>query len=803
MNQPARAASAGIAFASEAPPGFAGLAAPREALVDIYFGGRKVGEALALTGPGRLRLRSPDEVLARLPDLIGTPEVRAALSADLPTNGQAVCSVSNSGDCGVIAPQVLGIIYDEDHFRVDIFVNPRFLRVSGGGDGGYLPLPEGPASITSSFGAAASGTVGGSSAYNLQNRTIIGLRNARVRANMSIASNLGFVVDDLVAEVDRRSERYSAGLFWAPGNEFTGQRRIAGLGVGTQFDTWLREDELHGTPLIIFLNQSARVELLVDGRLVSSRSYAAGNIAIDTSALPDGAYPVLLRIHDSSGSVHEERRFFVKNAQIAPSGHPIFYAYGGLLANTRRNHPVSLSRTFYYQAGAALRLANDLALDASILGTQHKAILEAGGWLIEGRTQLRAAGLVSSAGDSGALLEVASGGHGPLSASLDVRRIWSSNGRALIPLPAHVDSFGLMPPTGVQLANGSYTQATGSLSLSLGRAYLSLVGSFRKDRHLKADYSIGPSVNWPLVTRNRVQLAFEASAQRTRSSTAAFAGLKMLFSAKRVSMIGTAGQGYEEDRGDGGRKIARSVGSLSAQYSYEDSERTSFNAEAGVDRDTTSSTVHAGGTVDGRLGDLRADLLHNLEGRGGTQYNIAYQSAVALNARTAAFGGRDLEQSALVVAVTGDAPDASFDVLVDEVPRGEVKPGQRLSLFVPGYRTYKVRLVARAALPVSYDSASRDVTLYPGNVRSLVWAAQSYFTVFGQAVSPDGVRIADALVQTPRGVGETDSDGYFQVDARENDSIIVQRGDASRCRIDLAKLAVKGDFASVGKVICR
>ena len=267
--------------------------------------------------------------------------------------------------------------------------------------------------------------------------------------------------------------------------------------------------------------------------------------------------------------MHEERRFFVKNAQIAPSGHPIFYAYGGLLANTRRNHPVSLSRTFYYQAGAALRLANDLALDASILGTQHKAILEAGGWLIEGRTQLRAAGLVSSAGDSGALLEVASGGHGPLSASLDVRRIWSSNGRALIPLPAHVDSFGLMPPTGVQLANGSYTQATGSLSLSLGRGYLSLVGSFRKDRHLKADYSIGPSVNWPLVTRNRVQLAFEASAQRTRSSTAAFAGLKMLFSAKRVSMIGTAGQGYEEDRGDGGRKIARSVGSLSAQYSYE------------------------------------------------------------------------------------------------------------------------------------------------------------------------------------------------------------------------------------------
>jgi len=696
---------------------------------------------------------------------------------------------------------MIGIIYDEDHFRVDVFVNPRFLSTLPSTHEGYLPAPDSSLSLTNSIGLAASGTVGGSSLFNVQNRTVVALRNARLRTNTSVASHLGLVVDDFVGEVDSKDLRYSAGLFWTPGNDFTGHRRIIGAGFGTQFDTWADHDSVYGTPLVVFLAEPARVELLVDGRLITSRSYPAGNNDIDTSALPTGSYSVVLRIHQSNGSVREETRFFVKVAQVAPIGHPIFYAYGGLLASTRSYHGVRPSSTAYYQAGAAWRLTNSFALDVTALGTQHKAIVEGGGWLLRGPARLRAAGLVSTGGDAGALLQLSTGGQGPINIVFDLRRIWSRDGKPLIPLPTDIDTFGSTPLTSVQLATGSYTQATASVGLRLGSGYLSILGSYRKDRHFASDYSVGPSINLPVITRNRLQLVFDASAQRTRTTTSAFAGFRLLVTSGRMSVVGTLGHSYQENGGS--RSRSRAVGSVTAQYSAQNQDGTLVNLEGGADRTVDASVIHAGGTIDSRVGDLRADVSHNLEGRGGTQYGVAFQSGMAVARHGAIWGGRDIDQSALVVSVQGDAAETTFQVLVNEVARGYVKAGHRLSLFVPAYRTYKVRLVPTAASAVTYDTAAREVTLYPGNVRPLVWRAQSYFTIFAQAMTPKGLPIANALVQTAKSVAETDANGYFQIDVHHDDSIMIAKADEPACRVKLGRFTLKDGFASIGKVICQ
>ena len=148
------------------------------------------------------------------------------------------------------------------------------------------------------------------------------------------------------------------------------------------------------------------------------------------------------------------------------------------------------------------------------------------------------------------------------------------------------------------------------------------------------------------------------------------------------------------------------------------------------------------------------------------------------------------------------APGVVFDVLVDGAPRGQVRIGQRLSLFVPGYRTYHVRLVPRDAAAVDVDSAPRDVTLYPGNVQPLDWTIASYMTLVAQAVSSDGAPIADALVQSAKSVGETDSSGFFQLDVRSGDAVTIVRG-GSTCEVALPRLAVHKEFASVGTVTCQ
>jgi len=431
-------------------------------------------------------------------------------------------------------------------------------------------------------------------------------------------------------------------------------------------------------------------------------------------------------------------------------------------------------------------------------------MVQVGGWFLTGPARVRAAGLLSTAGDRGALLQASAMGLGALNISFDVRRIWSADGKPLIPLSQQLDTFDGSAPTGVQLASGSYTQATGSVGLRFGDGYLTMVGSYRKDRDLPADYSIGPTVNWPIISRNQLQIVLEASAQKTRTTSAAFVGARISFASGALTTLSTVGGSFQNARDGLQPSRARAVSTFTAQYSHQTSGETLISYEGGLDRNIDTSALRGGGTVYSRLGNLRANVLHNLEGQGGSQYDLSFQSGFALGAGSAAaWGARSPEPSTIVVSLDGDASDAQFNVMIDDVARGRVRLGERFSVFVPSYRTYKVRLAPVDAPAVSFDTASRDVTLYPGNVKSLRWRADTTFALFAQAISLEGVPISNALVQTAKSVSETDDNGYFQIDIRQGDEITVGKANEASCHIGLEKIAVQNDFASIGRVICK
>ena len=784
---------------TEVPTEFAALERPRELLVDLYFGSKKIGETWIVARPGSFRFRDPSEVLKLVPDLKPTPQLAEGLAGDLDTHAGVACAEGQTQGCGRLEPRTVGAIFDEQRFRLDLFVNPEFLEIAGSSPG-YLPVPVRALSFTSSIGGALAGSTTRRTNYNVQNRTIVGFGNARLRTDSSVASGLGLVVDDLVAEVDTRRHRYSGGLFWAPGVDLTGRRRIAGLGFTTQFDT--REDSqgLEATPLVVFLRQASRVEVLIDGRLVTSQTYEAGNRSIDVSSLPDGSYPVVLRVREPDGSVRDERRFFVKNAAIAPLGEPVYFAYAGLLANTRANRPISLSKTLYYQVGTAWRLNEVLAVDLAVLGTKDKAIGQAGAWLFTDVARVRAAALASLNGDKGLLLQLGSAGAGALNFSFDLRRVWSRSGQPLIPLPNYVDTFGSTPLIGGQSSSGSYAQASGSVSLAIGEALVGITGTYRRDRGAKADYGIGPSISWPVINRGGIQVVLAADAQRSRETTAAFGGVRVFFSRGSFSTLSTTGYASVQSRG--GRDRGRNVGSFSAQWSHFDEDRSQLGLEAAVQRDVETTVARANARADTRLGNARADVLHNLEGRGGTQYGLSFQTGVASSGRAIELGGRDLNQSAIIASLDGSS-DAAFDVLVDDAVRGRVGAGSRLPIFLEAYRSYRVRLRPLAGSAVAFDGAEKLITVYPGNVQQVRWTADKVVTVFGQAVDQGGKPLVDASIALARGIGQTDANGFFQVDASLGETLVLTSAAGGTCKVPLAGLEAGSDYARVGRVICK
>lgn len=243
------------------------------------------------------------------------------------------------------------------------------------------------------------------------------------------------------------------------------------------------------------------------------------------------------------------------------------------------------------------------------------------------------------------------------------------------------------------------------------------------------------------------------------------------------------------------------VGGLSANYLYEDSSRTQLSTGGGIERGIDSTVAHGGATLYSRYGNVRADLLKSLEDHGDLQYGFTLQSAVAVSSGAIGLGSRDLDDSAVIIQVSGSG-SSTFQVFVNDMPYGRVRAGGQLPIHLQPYRTYDVRVRPERAAAVTVDGAPQNVTLYPGSVRVLRWAAHSYFTAFGQAVGSDGSPIGHAMIQAPHSIGETDSNGYFQVDVSDGEAVTLTSG-GLRCGFAISGDNPEKDLVSLGKVLCK
>jgi hypothetical protein len=157
----------------------------------------------------------------------------------------------------------------------------------------------------------------------------------------------------------------------------------------------------------------------------------------------------------------------------------------------------------------------------------------------------------------------------------------------------------------------------------------------------------------------------------------------------------------------------------------------------------------------------------------------------------------------MILSLSGEKSDASYLVLVDDTDRGHLHAGGRLSLFMPAYRTYRVRLLPKESTAAEVDPQPREVTLYPGNVATLNWRAERYVTLFAQAISSAGRPITRALVQTGRNVAETDDQGYFQINVSRGGLLRFSRSGSALCNVAAPAFATNQELLSAGKVVCQ
>ena len=785
-------------LSTSAPEGFEALAGERELVLDAYYGGRKLGPVQVTFSPGLVRLHDPQSLADLVPDVARNAELVRFLSGSLPANVALACGRAKSEGCGFLAAGRYGVIVDEERFRLDIFISPDLLTKPDPGAAQFLPPPENEPSLVSLFGLTASGSGRGGETLHLQNRSIASFGAMRLRSDSSVSSDTGLTFDNLTLEADRGDWRYAGGLFWAPGGDLIGRRKIMGVGVSTQLDTRQNKEALLGTPVSIFLQQPAKVDLIIDGRVASSRIYPAGNRLVDTTSLPDGSYDLIVRIQEDGRPPRQEQRFFSKGSVMAPEGRPLYSVFAGLLPSSGRGLSLD-GDTVFYEASAAFRLSTALGIDAAILGTQDKAILQGGATYHLPWAQIRVAGLVSSSADYGGVLRISSVGKGPFSMSFDLRKVVSDDGRPLLPVTVSRGTFSEDPDTGFG-DRGSYTQALSILGYRLGQANLRLTGIYRRNAFEKANYSIGAAIDLPVVRTSRWDIVLQADARRTERDFASFIGARFLINCGNLAFSGSGGLLHQSERPGANDEL---VGEVQGAWYRETAGHSQIAGDVAAGRDVDGSYARASAYARTPLLNARADLLQQFGDHRTTQYAATIDGGIVLGKSGIAIAGREMNDTAVMVAVHGNDAEQLFDVLVDEVPRGSVADGEQLALFLEPYKIYGIRLRPRGDGISSFDTASKSVTLYPGNVARIEWDVTPLVILFGRAVGRDGKPVGNADIIGNHGIGRTDAEGYFQIETNRGDELRLSRGGAASCEMIVGALKPVQGLASAGDVTCR
>ncbi len=789
--------------AVDMPAGFAGLAETQHVVADMMFGGRRIGQFEIEASPGHLRILHPDAVVAAISGVTDAAALTVALSGSLDTNARYLCDPRAAG-CERPHPDVAAIVFDARRFVATIVINPRLLVVREVVADRYLVPGRDAPSLVDSIGGALAGGDGQRALYAIRNRAIVAFGPARLASEASYSSGQGASLDTLVAQLDRGDVRYTAGVTYAPGADLVGRRRIVGVGVASQFDTRTDRTVMTGTPLVVFLSQRARVDLSAGGRLVSSHDYEAGNQTLDTSGLPDGSYPVEIRIQEIGGAARTEQRFFTKSAGLPPPGRTLFFADAGLIAVDRPGALLAVGRIPLATIGAARRLGTRLAWDAAVMATDRKLLAEIGASWFTDAFQARAALLGSSDGDTGALLAANSASGGRIGYAIDLRHVGTHGRRPLIPLDTVIgDAFSLetVQTEARQFDATSYTQLSATLSARIARAQLGLSGYWRRDAGRSTSYAIGPTLHVPLLQRRRAQLTVDGSFAETDRGRSVTVGLRFQLLGERSSLTASAGaQTGESGSGRHLAGLAEIGGAL-----QRDVLGGRLDAAGLVQQGSDGTLVQGGIDQRGPTGYLAANVTHRADrAESGTQYGLTVQTVAVATRGALAIGARDQNDAAIVVRIGGPARGTRFQVLLDDAPVGVIRPGGRLAISLAPYRRYTVRVRPIGGALVAFDAQPRVVDVFPGSVAALRWTASPVLALFGRLVRPDGRPVADADVAATGGaIAATDGQGWFQIQAAGDAVLSARTGDGTTCRATLSARATDKDYTALGAVPCR
>ncbi|MCX5783279.1 MAG: TcfC E-set like domain-containing protein [Elusimicrobia bacterium] len=763
------------------PSGFENLVKEYKTVVDIYFGGQRVGSAVAKINLNSIAFENPREVAELIPHVSDIETISSKLGETITFSSVSQCVYEK------LRTEPLCIAYDGNVFRADIFIAPRFLSEQNDVFPTHLPVPDTGFSSILRLNAAGIHSNKTDSEYNLRGRGILAYDESYLSSLVS-RTQKNTLVEDILAETRRGDIGYRAGFFPIQNLKVIAQQEIAGIGFFSNLETRLDLDSSYGSKIMTYLPFRSQVNIKKDGRLISSAVYEAGNQTIDTSYLPYGAYNITLEIINPSGQKTEEEYFFVKSERLPPRDTPLVWGSAGYLQDRtelRGTFPKATNIPIF-NFGGAKRWSDYFSFYCSVLTADNAAFLETG-MNIENRFFYMGNNFLGSPEGDFGVSAFFSGRFDNFVPSLYLRKIWHGSG-------GHSENARKFDP----IKNESM-QASVDISYMLNKLYLSARANVTEGTSGETLYSYGPSLRWNVWQRGRKLAMFTIDAVKTNYETIISLRLNVSILGDKWIFFGNVEESARESKG-----------SDDINYSPKTAEKLIWQ-----DRDIMGGEfeAQAGHAYDNKHSANAGLKYYTNYGRYDSEASI-YPDETRLigNAQMAlvqgrgakfAFGGKQVGDSGLIVRTKGNSPDTKLDILVNDSVYGAVSGNSTAPVFLDPYRRYKVSIRNRTKDIVAFDAYPKFTVLYPGNIEVFEWDVRKSAVIVGRAVDPDGHPIKNGKIRNTISYTITEDNGFFQISAHKDEDITVEKEDGSKCVIKFPEEKAIHDVIRGGKMVCR
>ncbi len=802
------------------PIGVESLAAPQTTVVDIYYAGRYITTARASFTNASITFDEPEKIVDLLPDVEMPADIKQALSGEIETNRKYLCSNRAQTGCGVLTPSVAGLIFDESSFRVDLFINSAYLKLNGPTVARYLPSSTSGLSLLQNFGSALSMQSTGTSNYTLYGKTAFSYRESSLQSTWDMSQDNRSSVDTLFYQRDYRGRELRSGLFrtQSTGLDYSSDHKLAGLRYASSQNTLIDQGLSQSSDIQVFLQRRAQIDILKDGKLVSSGFYEAGNQLIDSRALPSGAYDVTLKIHQDSGPALLETHFFVKELALPPKSEKQFFVEAGQVVLEQDALLPSTTDSWLLRGGIGWRQRDDLGLQLALTASNENTFLETGlvniGKLHRSNMNI----LTSTEGDYGISIN-SRWNIKQLTAIVDFRELKRSNNSQsddsfIYDQPSSIygqdlyDELSIEPPNEFHLLPASFSQhrLTVNYALENNRGNIQLSSSFQKRGRF------GERVNSTLSFRKTIKqssndsLQLNVSLSQTDDTMMGLVGVTWQMNNKRWSHSVLPESRFSNDSANeesNGHRIA-----LHSSWRREGSEKADLKVAARASGGSKGqNSIGFDTEYRSAYGAFRGQAEHNFANAGsdvsGTRVSVNASTSFITNFDELAWGGQQQAGSALIVDIDGDATDTAFDVYVNDQRRGLASSNTNTVIQLAPFQTYSVYLKPRSTELVNYQNKENSVTLYPGNVMPMQWQANKIHIGFGKVLDDNGEPIRNARIEGAIGYAITDDYGFFQAEVNQTQRELAINLDGQQCTIALPTMTkTRNGIAKYGSLKC-